>query len=75
MILCSQLKTGDEDYDDGSWIWFPDKTEGYIPARMISKSKTGVVEAQLETGGRVKTGRGQVVYPLKKSSLNRLEQV
>lgn len=73
--LPDELKTIDgEDYDDGSWIWFPDTREGYVPARMISQNRTGIVEAQLENGTRVKTTKGQTVFPLKISSLKRLEE-
>ncbi len=63
---------GGSDYDDGSWIWFPDENEGYIPAKLLSKGKSSETEAQLESGQRVKTKKP--CYPLKKSSLNRVEQ-
>ena len=67
-----ELRGGSADYDDGSWIWFPDENEGYIPAKLLSKGKAAEVEAQLENGQRVKTKK--VCFPLKKSSLNRVEQ-
>lgn len=65
---------GQIEYDSGNWVWFPDSTDGYVPAQVINRRNDGRVEVQLENGETAVSRRGQTLAKLVRSSLAKLER-
>lgn len=61
-------------HDSGNWVWFPDETQGYIPALVVQNRPDGRVVVQLENGTQATSQRGAQVHPLLRSALARTER-
>jgi len=59
--------------ESGSWVWFPDQREGYVPAKLVSTRPDGRSVVRLENGDEAVSPRGSSVLPLDKASLARTE--
>ena len=46
----ARVHAGERERDTGDWVWAPHSAEGYVPAQVVRKLRTGGVECRDEHG-------------------------